>query len=256
VTGRAREERPGQHAGAGWLHAGGLQGLAVIILLAAGATPGFAAKNGAAHGDPRTADVLVAKLRDMPLPRRPFAHGLAPAKAGARGLPALEVRRQRVYDALHALGPASVTALARALRDPDPQMRRNVAVALDVVGGGWWQFPDGRPQLDLRPALPALLAALQDSDADVRAWAAQDLGDMGAAAGPAVPRLRAMLHRPDAESRGSACRALGQIGAAAHAALPDLRRALADSSPAVRQAALAAIVSIQRSDALRRTHAQ
>jgi hypothetical protein len=228
----------------------------VAILLAACATAGFAAQPRAAHADARAADVLVAKLRDMPLPRRPFAHGLAPAKAGARRLPALEVRRQRVYDELHALGPVSVTALARGLRDPDPQMRRDVAVALDVVGGGWWQFPDGRPKLDLRPALPALRAALQDSDPDVRAWAAQDLSDMGAAAGPAVPRLRAMLHRPDAESRGSACRALGQIGAAAHAALPDLHRALEDSSPAVRQAARAAIVSIRRADALRGTHGQ
>jgi HEAT repeat protein len=228
----------------------------VVILLAAGATAGFAAQTRTAHADARAADALVAKLRDMPLPRRPFAHGLAPAKAGARRLPALEVRRQRVYDELHALGPVSVTALARALRDPDPQMRRDVAVALDVVGGGWWQFPDGRPKLDLRPALPALRAALQDSDPDVRAWAAQDLSDMGAAAGPAVPRLRAMLHRPDAESRGSACRALGQIGAAAHVALPDLRRALEDSSPSVRQAARAAIVSIRRADALRRTHGQ
>jgi HEAT repeat protein len=135
-------------------------------------------------------------------------------------------------------------------------MRRDAAVALDVLGGGWWQFPDGRPKLDLRPALPALRAALQDSDPDVRAWAAQDLGDMGPSAGPAVPRLRAMLHRSDAESRGSACRALGRIGNAARAALPDLRRALEDASPSVRQAARAAIVSIQRADALRRTHAQ
>ncbi len=233
-----------------------MKGLALVIILAASATPGFAAQSRAAHGDARRADVLVAKLRDMPLPRRPFPRGVAPTEAHAHRLPALEVRRQHVYDELHALGPASVTALAGALRDPDPQMRRDVAVALDVVGGGWWEFPDGRPKLDLRPALPALLTALQDSDPDVRAWAAQDLGDMGAAAGAAVPRLRAMLHRPDAESRGNACRALGQIGIAAHAALPDLRRALEDSSPAVRQAARAAIVSIQRADALRRTHAE
>ena len=88
--------------------------------------------------------------------------GISSTNATPPPLPDLEARRQRVYDELHALGSASVPALARALRDPDPEMRRDVAVALDVVGGGWWHFPDGDPKLDLRPALPALLSALQD----------------------------------------------------------------------------------------------
>jgi HEAT repeat protein len=198
-----------------------------------------------------TADALVAQLRDLPLPLSSSSAALAAKKAASHPLPALELRRQRTYDALHALGPASVTALARALRDPDPQMRRNVAVALDVVGGGWWHFPDGQGGLDLRPALPALLAALQDSDPGVRSWAAQDLSDMGASAAAAVPPLRAMLRRSDTESRGNACRALGRIGAAAAGALPDLGHALVDSSPEVRQAAREAIARIERAEALR-----
>jgi HEAT repeat protein len=129
-------------------------------------------------------------------------------------------------------------------------MRRDVAVALDVVGGGWWQFPDGSVKLDLRPALPALLTALEDSDADVRAWAAQDISDIGTAAGTAVPRLRAMLQSSDAESRGSACSALGGIGFPARNALPDLQRALNDASPEVRQSARDAIARIDRAAAL------
>jgi len=129
-------------------------------------------------------------------------------------------------------------------------MRRDVAVALDVVGGGWWQFPDGRPKLDLRPALPALLSALQDPDAGVRAWVAQDISDIGSGAAPAVPRLRAMLRSSDAGSRGTACIALGAIGSAARSAMPDLQRALADSSPEVRQSARDAIVRIDRAAAL------
>lgn len=131
-------------------------------------------------------------------------------------------------------------------------MRRNVAVALDVVGGGWWHFPDGSARLDLRPALPALVLTLQDSDPGVRAWAAQDISDIGAAAAPAVSRLRAMLHSADAGSRGSACSALGGIGFPARAALPDLRNALNDSSPEVRQAARAAVAGIDRASALNR----
>jgi HEAT repeat protein len=225
-----------------------------IIILAMSATPVSAAHRGKAHADAGAAtpadaaraDAVVARLRELPLPLRAFPQGVAPTKATPPPLPALESRRQKVYDELHALGPASVPALARALRDPDPEMRRGVVVALDVVGGGWWHFPDGGSKLDLAPALPALLTALQDSDAGVRAWAAQDISDIGAAAAPAVPRLRAMLHSTDAGSRGSACSALGGIGFPARDALPDLRHALRDSSPEVRQAARDAIASIGR----------
>ena len=129
-------------------------------------------------------------------------------------------------------------------------MRRDVAVALDVLGGGWWQFPDGGAKLDLRPALPALLTALQDSDSGVRGWAARDISDMGAAAATAVPRLRTMLQSPDAESRGTACSALGAIGFPARDSLPDLQHALNDSSPQVQQAARDAITRIDRETAL------
>ena len=129
-------------------------------------------------------------------------------------------------------------------------MRRDAAVALDVVGGGWWHFTDGGSKLDMRPALPGLLAALQDADPGVRAWAAQDISDIGAAAATAVPHLRAMLHSPDPGSRSSACSALGAIGSAGQGALPELQHALNDSSPEVRQSARDAIVSIERAATL------
>lgn len=219
--------------------------MAVALILSVSATPVLAAHPRAAH-PAAAADALVEKLRELPLPLHAFQQGVASPSAAPRPLPALESKRQQVYEELHALGSASVPALARALRDPDPEMRRHVAVALDVVGGGWWQFPDGQAKLDLRPALPALLRALGDSDPDVRAWAAQDIGDMGEGAAPAVPRLRGMLHSPDPGSRGSACNALGGIGPAAHGALPDLQQALGDSSLEVRRAARNAIASINR----------
>lgn len=186
----------------------------------------------------------MAELRDLPLPLAAFPRGIASRQALQRPLPALELRRQRIYGELHALGPASLPALARALRDPDADMRRAAAVALDVLGGGWWQFDDGGPRLDLRPVLPALLAALRDSDPDVRAWAVRDIGDIGAPAAAAVPRLRALVRGPDGLSRAGACSALGAIGPAARAALPDLQWALGDASPAVRAAARDAIASI------------
>lgn len=220
------------------------------IILGTGARQTFAAHAQTAESGPSAADAVVAKLRELPLPMRPFQQGAGPAKPTPPALPALEAKRQQVYDQLHALGAASVPALARALRDPDPEMRRDVAVALDVVGGGWWHFPDGDSKLDLRPALPALLTALGDSDAGVRAWASQDISDMGEGAAAAVPRLRAMLHSSDPGSRGGACGALGGIGFAARGALPDLHQALNDSSPEVRQAARDAIIRIGRAAAL------
>ena len=231
------------------MRAGRLGALAALVILGTSATPSLAAHPRAAHADAAHADALVQKLRELPLPLRPIRQGATSPQATPAPLPAIEERRQKVYEELHALGPASVPALARALRDPDPEMRRNVAVALDVVGGGWWYFPDGDPKLDLRPALPALVTALGDSDPGVRAWVSQDISDVGAAAAAAVPRLRAMLHSPDAESRGSACGALGGIGLAARGALPDLQQALNDSSPEVRQAARDAIARIDRAAA-------
>ncbi|MGH8300537.1 MAG: HEAT repeat domain-containing protein [Steroidobacteraceae bacterium] len=254
MSARARSKRRFQHAGIGCFSGRHIAvAAAAVLALATSAKPALAASAHATPGSTRRADtgnarpeVIVEKLRQLPLPLRPFPNGVASTKAAPPPLPALESRRQHVYAQLHAFGQASVPALARALRDPDPQMRRNVAVAMDVVGGGWWHFPDSDARLDLRPALPALLTALRDSDPGVRAWAAQDIGDIGGAAGAAVPALRAMLHSPDAESRGSACNALGALGSAAHAALPDLRRVLGDSSPEVREAAREAIAGIGR----------
>lgn len=270
MTGPASRERSFQQVGPE-----GLRILAALAILATITTPAFAAhriaradadkadhadaakpdRAGAAtasHAEVAKANALVEKLRELPLPLRAMPQVVPSTNLNATPppLPALESKRQQVYDQLHALGPASVPALARALRDPDPEMRRHVAVALDVVGGGWWQFPDGDSRLDLRPALPALLSALEDSDSDVRSWAAQDISDMGKGAAAAVPRLRAMLHSPDPGSRGSACNALGVIGSGARGALPDLRTALEDSSPEVRQAARTAIASIDRAGAL------
>lgn len=221
----------------GWL-------VAAALIVLAPMPPGFAqSRIDQAHA--AAAEAAVTELRDLPLPLHAFAHGVPPPNAAPPPLPPLEARRQHVYEELHAIGSASVPALAHALGDPDPDMRRDVAVALDVIGGGWWHFPDGGRSLDLRPALPALLAALGDSDPGVRSWAAQDIGDMGPAAAAAVPRLRAMLRSSDPGSRGSACNALGNIGAAAREALPDLRHALHDPGPEVRKAAHDAIVSIE-----------
>jgi HEAT repeat protein len=147
-----------------------------------------------------------------------------------------------IYDQLFALGEDGVAALARALGSRDENLRSNAALALGVLGGGWWKS-DGS-KIDISDALPALEIALQDPDSRTRALAAQDIGDIGEAAAQAVPALVGLLSSDDEGLRNSACIGLRGIGPPARDALPALRVALADPSSDVRRFAQSAIVSI------------
>jgi hypothetical protein len=162
--------------------------------------------------------VLVEQLRALPTP------------IGADGRRSdAEKTRRNIYEELLDWGADSVPALIGALKNPDVRLRRNVVLAFGALSGGWWQFGCRPARVDIRPALPALVAAFGDSDKDVRAWAAQAVGNMGTSAIPAVRPLLDLLTADDKGVRISACMALGQIGPGANAALPALRAALSDS---------------------------
>jgi HEAT repeat protein len=88
-------------------------------------------------------------------------------------------------------------------------------------------------------AVPGLLAALGDADADVRRAAAKALGEIGDAA--AVPGLLAALRDADWRVRWAAAKALGEIGAPA---VPGLLAALRDESWQVCEAAAEALGEI------------
>jgi hypothetical protein len=75
-------------------------------------------------------------------------------------------------------------------------------------------------------AIPSLIVALEDPNADVRDRAAQSLARMGPPAKEAVPMLIAALEDPDWSVRRSAARALGQIGPEAAPAVPALMQLL------------------------------
>lgn len=77
-------------------------------------------------------------------------------------------------------------------------------------------------------AVPALIAALEDADRDVRAQATRALARMGPKAEDAIPALIDALDDDDKEVRRGAARALGQIGPLAEEAVPALVRALKD----------------------------
>ena len=194
------------------------------------------------------ADALVAQLRNLPPQINPGPFSVLCSGAGPchpPPLPPEEAKRRKIYDDLYELGPSGVPALARALQSSDVGLRRNATLALDVLGGGWWFYDRTPPRIDISAALPAFIAALGDSDPNVRWGAAADIGYIGPAAAEAVPKLVALLRDKDEGARNSACIGLKGIGPAAKGALPALRDALSDPSPDVRRFAQFAIASIE-----------
>ena len=207
----------------------------LVLALFSGAT--FCAQ--ALFGQPQApADVVVQQLRDLPTPIPHCCNGPSTLGQPLRK-PESEVRRDDLYRQLRDMGQEGVQGLARAYRDPDVRLRRNAALALLVLGGGYGM----EAPMDVSPALVALTDALRDSDSDVRAWSAQAIGHIGASATPAVPKLIDLLNGDEA-ARNSACIALRKIGPNAAAALPSLRRALSDPSEDVRRFAELAIEAI------------
>jgi HEAT repeat protein len=147
-----------------------------------------------------------------------------------------DVRRQAAV-ALGNLGLAGRTAapaLARALHDREGEIRKSAARALGQIG---------------KPAIPSLLEALEDRDEDVRARAARAMGQMGPDARAAIPAL--LLHSKDSARpvRLAAIGALGEMGPEAKPAVAPLVRLLRDRSTQVRERAAVALVLIG-SDAL------
>jgi len=94
-------------------------------------------------------------------------------------------------------------------------------------------------------AVPALMQALKDKEADVRETACEALGDIGAEAKTVVPVLADMLTKdPDLNVRCAAANALGDFKAEARSAIPALKEALKTKEPLVQDAVAGAIKKI------------
>jgi HEAT repeat protein len=110
---------------------------------------------------------------------------------------------------VHALGeiadPSSAAAVAQALADSDPLVRREAVVAVYRLSPS----PEA--------ALPSLIKVLEDPDLSVRTRALNLVTEMGKAA---VPPLIRALGKP--ETAYWACLALGEIGPQAQAVVPAL----------------------------------
>jgi HEAT repeat protein len=123
-----------------------------------------------------------------------------------------------------------VAAVSKALRDPEPAIRRLAVYSLSQCG---------------QAAAQALSGVLKDSDAETRQTAAFALGAMGEAGRSAVPTLVELAKGKDAMTRYSALEALATIGpAAGEPSVAVCRAALEDGEGMVRKAAADALGGI------------
>jgi HEAT repeat protein len=140
--------------------------------------------------------------------------------------------------AVKALGKVSVGSapvLCRALEDPSTVVRRQAARLL--LNGG-----------HERGVGPALTAALQDRDNQVRVFAAEALLRVGLRPEGIARALAGALQDPDPQVRRSAAQALRRTGGGAKTAVRELRQALRDKNNMVRVKAAEALLYLNGSD--------
>jgi len=134
-----------------------------------------------------------------------------------------------LHDLIHGDEPERLPILARLLRDPDPKVRRHIAVWL-----GWMK----KAPVEM---VPPLIVAAGDSDPEVRAAAVHSLGSVGPEGKDAVPTLLVSLTDEDARVRREAIYALSQIGPNARAGVPQLIELLKSEDREVRKEAAHAL---------------
>lgn len=137
-----------------------------------------------------------------------------------------------------ALQQDAITAMRKALVDPDESVRRTAAGRLAEVG------------LLNAPLQSDLVRALADRAPDVRRAAALALGRGGAADPHTIRAITSLLHDDrDPTVRQAAADALGSLEEAGEPAVPVLIAALRDRAPSVRASAAGALGEIGASSA-------
>ena len=106
---------------------------------------------------------------------------------------------------LGRIGPPAVPALLAALKDQDEDFRSSAAVALVLMGQNELLDPEAES------VIPALIEALADESARVRAFSASALGNFTPPAIEAVPALARLLEDVDEMVRRNAEDALKRM---------------------------------------------
>jgi HEAT repeat protein len=140
--------------------------------------------------------------------------------------------------ALRQMGESKIVlarAIAHLRSSPDARLRQSAAVTCRDLG----------PEAAV--AIPVLVQALaSDKDWDVRQRSAFALAAVDAEGRTAVPALAAALKDTDSSVRQAAARALGELGPKASDAVPMLTAALQHEHQATRNAASEALEKIQK----------
>lgn len=100
--------------------------------------------------------------------------------------------QQAAADALGRIGAPAVPQLIDALRNRDPEVRKQAAEVLARMGA------------DARAAVPDLVRLLDDEDLAIRKTAARTLGRIGPDAAEAVPALMRNLLQPEPQPPSAA----------------------------------------------------
>lgn len=153
-----------------------------------------------------------------------LTHALRDSDEGVRGIAA---------SALRPSGSAAVPALIRAIEDPSPAVRQQVADALGAIGPA------------AKDGVAALMKSLGDDQSVVRAASARALGKIGPAAQEAVPSLIQILKDEDPKVWFASAQSLEAIGPASREAVPELTRSLSDPDVDVKKGAALALGTIE-----------
>jgi HEAT repeat protein len=191
--------------------------------------------------------VEIYEQTSAPSARRAAANALVEiGPAAKQAIPALiksatnansDVRAFALYTlGRMALEPELVDpVLIRALHDPDREVRYQAAYGLSSFA-----FMGG----DTKPAVPALIEALQDSYTGVRGGAALALGHIHSETGVVVPALIESLHDREVFVRAQAAAALGEFGTNGKPAVNPLVELLSDTNQDARNAVSKALRAI------------
>jgi HEAT repeat protein len=141
-------------------------------------------------------------------------------------------------------------ALGAAIKDPDQQVRGQAVRALAAIGGRALpaELRDDRGDRRLRlstgigeRAVRSVLEAMRDNDAQVRAAAANGLGQVKDPGDRVVLALMKSLRDETSHVRRAAADALAEIGPGARMALPALSKLVDDQETGVRWGAVRAV---------------
>jgi HEAT repeat protein len=140
------------------------------------------------------------------------------------------------------LGP-----LTAALKDPDPDVQSGAAYGLRILG------PKAAAAVPAIRALLAAIGNGQRparvyAGFDCRVNLIEALGAIGNASIPAIPDIIPALENSQAEIRDTAAKVLATFGKDAVAAIPALQKLSQDSDPKVRETAAAALKRIKSAD--------